>query len=337
MRAPFPSQSTEGTTHSISSSTNKESSTFPTSTTTSILSTISTTRTSCNGCDPSCSAIDCLEQDYGAENERKCLEKGCTFCQMPDGKPWCYYTEGMDIPGQNCHDCNCLERVSCNRYDENSCKSSGCHWCPREGEHPCIYGNFQGTTTTTTTTTIDPTFNQCFGYDCGGGVCFEIDDIPTCIDATIGFLSHDKKMTVKCGDGTKNQKWMKTKMLNDNGIHHVDFEATPRKHEYIIHTHLLYADKKPTQAMYCRNNTDDNYTYVNHIRTDGADLSKYGNTWLIERITCDDAECPYTVRAAEDQTRGWKNNIDGGYNWLRVMEIDLNNEDFLWWIEIQEF
>ncbi|CAG5110619.1 Oidioi.mRNA.OKI2018_I69.chr2.g5002.t1.cds [Oikopleura dioica] len=62
---------------------------------------------------------------------------------MPDGKPWCYYTEGMEIPGQNCHTCDCLDRVRCNKYDETSCKSSGCHWCPRDGEHACIYGNFQ--------------------------------------------------------------------------------------------------------------------------------------------------------------------------------------------------
>jgi len=63
---------------------------------------------------------------------------------MPDGKPWCYFTEGMEIPGQDCHDCNCLERHRCNHYEENNCINAGCHWCPKaDEEHSCIYGNFQ--------------------------------------------------------------------------------------------------------------------------------------------------------------------------------------------------
>ena len=94
---------------------------------------------------------------------------------------------------------------------------------------------------------------------------------------------------------------MKTIAMNGKPPHHLDFEAAPRKNEYMIHTHTL---DSTTQAMYYRENTDNNYFYVYHVKTAGADLSKYGNTWLIEQIACDDAECPYTVRAAEDQTRG---------------------------------
>ena len=116
-------------------------------------------------------------------------------------------------------------------------------------------------------------------------------------------------MTVKCGDGAKNQKWMKTKILNENGIHHVDFEATPRKNEYIINTHVPDENSKITQATYLRKNTDEDYFHVNHILHAGADLSTYGFTWLIEKIPCGNAECPYTVRAAEDQTRGRKRKV----------------------------
>ena len=99
------------------------------------------------------------------------------------------------------------------------------------------------------------------------------------------------------------------KTIAKNIAHHIDFEATPRKNEYIINTHTRNENGKITQATYLKKNTDENYFLVNHIASAGADLSTYGFTWLIEKIPCGNAECPYTVRAAEDQTRGRKEKL----------------------------
>ncbi|CAG5111007.1 Oidioi.mRNA.OKI2018_I69.chr2.g5348.t1.cds [Oikopleura dioica] len=95
-----------------------------------------------------------------------------------------------------------------------------------------------------------------------------------CSDSgTIGFITHDKTRTATCGNDSKNQWWMKTIAMNNGPPHHLDFEASPRKNEYMIHTHTL---DSTTQAMYYRENTDNNYYYVYHVKTAGADLSKKG-------------------------------------------------------------
>ena len=40
--------------------------------------------------------------------------------------------------------------------------------------------------------------NPCYEYDCGIGICFPIDDIPTCFTETeIGFLTYDRNVNDK--------------------------------------------------------------------------------------------------------------------------------------------
>ncbi|CAG5103716.1 Oidioi.mRNA.OKI2018_I69.chr1.g903.t1.cds [Oikopleura dioica] len=128
-------------------------------------------------------------------------------------------------------------------------------------------------------------------------------------------------------------------------IHHTFLEATERKNEYCINTHVS-EDDPPMRAMYYKDlplHEDPSLLGLVLQRPFGANNhynSEFGDTWILDKQECMEEKCPYIVRAGERPHKGWKRNpshsqMESSDNWLLFEQIEDDNDDFLWFIETQ--
>jgi len=254
----------------------------------------------------------------------------------------CYASYRVDVQS-----CPCIEseNLSTTSYTTSSSATTSSTWSPMSTTTTLTTTAITSTTITTATTFYNR--NPCYEHVCENGkTCFEIDDQATCVTGTIGFLTHDKLMTINCGKDSK--MWMKTKQqcigqepgtrcddhLERVIIHQIDFAPTPRRNEYYIPTHPM---SNTTMAMYHKK-SHNNYNKVVHVKTSEFDSSKYGKTWYMDKIDCEEDECPYFIRAAEDRTRAWKRTYENGEGQLADLGlglIDEKNTDFMFYIQVQ--